>query len=429
MKYTKVKDLNLSDDILLAKDTTSYVNSALNTALSGMNFQIRDPNTAPLRDVINDLSACICSIVARFSGKINNQSLNPSIPDNPDNPSNPDNPATNSYVVMFIDWNEETLDAQIVNEGSDATPPPEPVREGYKFIGWSADFTNVHEGLVIYAQYEEITTPDNPPVSNTYSVTFADWNGTVLKQDTVEEGHDATPPPNPSRDGYEFIGWSISFIDVRSDLIVFAQYEEIQQHDITFTVKFFDELSTALLCSVTVEDGAEVVPPSPSLKNGYHFDKWIPENYSPVHSNLSVYASYLPNKYVVTFDGNGGVPEFISTEVTYGEPYGRLPSCSFEGNGFDGWWTKISGDGMLKVISSDVFNQTENQILYAHWTDDNNMTDEEISSINQSIQALIQLLNSIADNDQYEPGLSSIGLNEQDDEDDEYTIDINDDQL
>jgi len=39
------------------------------------------------------------------------------------------------------------------------------------------------------------------------------------------------------------------------------------------------------------------------------------------------------------------------------------------------------------------------------------------------------LLNSIADNDQYEPGLSSIGLNEQDDEDDEYTIDINDDQL
>lgn len=358
MKYTKVKDLNLSDDILLAKETTSYVNSALNTALSGMNFQICDPNTAPLRDVINDLSACICSIVARFSGKINNQSLNPSIPDNPDNPSNPDNPAANSYVVMFIDWNEETLDAQIVNEGSDAIPPPEPVREGYKFIGWSADFTNVHEGLVIY-----------------------------------------------------------------------AQYEEIQQHDTTFTVKFFDQLSTTLLCSVTVEDGAEVVPPSPSLKNGYHFDKWIPENYSPVHNNLSVYASYLPNKYVVTFDGNGGVPEFISTKVTYGEPYGTLPSCYFEDNGFDGWWTKISGDGMLKVISSDVFNQTENQILYAHWTNDNNMTDEEISSINQSIQALIQLLNSIADNDQYEPELNSIGLNEQDDEDDEYTIDINDDQL
>ena len=61
----------------------------------------------------------------------------------------------------------------------------------------------------------------------TYTVTFKDWDGSVLKTEEVESGNTATAPSNPSREGYEFIGWDKSFSNVTSDLIVTAQYRKI----------------------------------------------------------------------------------------------------------------------------------------------------------------------------------------------------------
>lgn len=62
-----------------------------------------------------------------------------------------------------------------------------------------------------------------------YTVTFKDWNGTVLKTETVESGNSATAPTtNPSRDGYNFVGWDNTFNNVTSDIVVTAQYEAIQ---------------------------------------------------------------------------------------------------------------------------------------------------------------------------------------------------------
>ena len=60
----------------------------------------------------------------------------------------------------------------------------------------------------------------------TYTVTFVDWNGTVLKTETVEEGASATAPSNPTRDGYTFVGCNKGFTNITSNLEVTAQYEE-----------------------------------------------------------------------------------------------------------------------------------------------------------------------------------------------------------
>lgn len=74
--------------------------------------------------------------------------------------------------------------------------------------------------LVYMVTYEEA-------VQVTYTVTFVDWNGTVLKTQIVEEGSGATAPNNPLRDGYNFIGWDKTFTNVTGDLTVTAQYEII----------------------------------------------------------------------------------------------------------------------------------------------------------------------------------------------------------
>ena len=65
--------------------------------------------------------------------------------------------------------------------------------------------------------------PTDPQVT-TYTVTFQDHDGTVLKTETVEEGKAATAPANPSREHFTFAGWDKSFNNVTSDLVVTATY-------------------------------------------------------------------------------------------------------------------------------------------------------------------------------------------------------------
>lgn len=61
-------------------------------------------------------------------------------------------------------------------------------------------------------------------VSVSYTVTFKDWDGSVLKTQTVASGGSATPPSNPTRDGYRFTGWSGSYTNITADTDITAQY-------------------------------------------------------------------------------------------------------------------------------------------------------------------------------------------------------------
>lgn len=67
----------------------------------------------------------------------------------------------------------------------------------------------------------------------TYTVTFKDWDGSVLKTQTVASGGSASAPTNPTRSGYTFTGWDKDYNHVTSDLVVTAQYAK--NPIITFT--------------------------------------------------------------------------------------------------------------------------------------------------------------------------------------------------
>ncbi len=121
-----------------------------------------------------------------------------------------------TYIVTFVDWDGTVLKTQTVNSGSSATAPTVPNRSGYDFIGWDTDFSNVTSNLTVTAQYEKL-----------YVITFVDYDGTVLKIEEVRNGGSATAPSNPTRDGYDFIGWSVDFSNVASDITTIAQYTSL----------------------------------------------------------------------------------------------------------------------------------------------------------------------------------------------------------
>ena len=60
----------------------------------------------------------------------------------------------------------------------------------------------------------------------TYTVTFKDWDGTVLKTETVASGGSASAPIIPKREGYTFYDWDNNYNNVTSDLIITAQYRK-----------------------------------------------------------------------------------------------------------------------------------------------------------------------------------------------------------
>jgi len=58
----------------------------------------------------------------------------------------------------------------------------------------------------------------------TFIVTFADWDGTVLKTQSVTSGSSATAPADPVRKDYIFSSWDVSYTNITSALTVTAVY-------------------------------------------------------------------------------------------------------------------------------------------------------------------------------------------------------------
>ncbi len=121
------------------------------------------------------------------------------------------------YTVTFVDGlTDETIDTQIVVAGEDAVAPEAPVHEGYTFVEWDTDFTNVQSDLTVTAVY----------AINEYTVTFVDGlTGETIDTQTVEHGADAVEPAVPEHVGYHFVEWDVEFTNVTSDLTVTALYE------------------------------------------------------------------------------------------------------------------------------------------------------------------------------------------------------------
>ena len=138
----------------------------------------------------------------------------------------------------------------------------------------------------------------NPDCAQTFTVTFQDWNGQVLKIEQVEEGHSATAPANPTREGYTFTGWDKDFSNVQSDLTITAQYTQNTPSATYYTITFKDWDGT-ILKSEQVEKGHSATAPANPTREGYTFTGWD-KDFSNVQSNLTVTAQYKKNETPVT---------------------------------------------------------------------------------------------------------------------------------
>ena len=114
--------------------------------------------------------------------------------------------------------------------------------------------------------------------------------------------------------------------------------------------------------------------PEPT-RPGYTFTGWYTANSGgtkitssstvTITSSQTLYARWNINTYTVSFNGNGGSVSSSEKTVTYGQPYGDLPTAGRTGYTFMGWYTSSSGGN--KITSTSTANITSNQTLYAQW--------------------------------------------------------------
>ncbi len=160
-----------------------------------------------------------------------------------------------------------------------------------------------------------------------FTVTFVDWDGTVLKEVKVYEGEDATPPEDPTREAdenyaYEFAGWEGDYTNVQADITITATYNQIEKPTY-FTITFVDEDGSELQSSEVAEgDTPEYTGETPTkaadAQYTYTFAGWTPE-IAAVTGDATYTATYTAtvNKYLVKFVDEDGT-ELQSSEVEYG---------------------------------------------------------------------------------------------------------------
>ena len=160
---------------------------------------------------------------------------------------------SNLRTVTFVDWDGTVLKTESIEIGTSATAPADPVRNGYNFIGWDGDFSNVTEDVTITALYEliPVVLNDFPPFTNEGWYLDADCTNTLTE--TYSYGFTTTIDS----------GWIGYYIPVPEDWYgkaVYIKIDSITENAslVIQTTDTFDEIFA--LNSTKLEGEARIIP-------------------------------------------------------------------------------------------------------------------------------------------------------------------------
>ena len=201
----------------------------------------------------------------------------------------------NSYTITFVNWNGEVLSSDEWEYGTtpsySGTPAkPGDARYSYTFSGWSPEITVVTEAAVYTAQFTESV--------NTYTVTWQDEDGSVLRTDEVAYGQLPSYGEDPSKAAdvqytYTFAGWTPEISVVKGNQTYMATYTGTLN---TYTVVWLDADGTELgredvAYGETPVYGGETPSKAEDEYYTYEFAGWSPA-ITAVTGNATYTATY-----------------------------------------------------------------------------------------------------------------------------------------
>jgi len=177
------------------------------------------------------------------------------------------------YTVTFNTNGGNEISPIQVTKGSKLTLPANPTKEGYSFVGWYTDedltipFNNqapINSNLTLYAKWDSIS----------YTVHFETNGGSEIADVTVKHGNKLTRPTEPTKEGYDFVGWytdeqlknEYDFnTSITSNLTLYAKWE-VKKYEVMFVTD-----SDTTIPMQLVNHGEKVTQPTDPTKEGYIF--------------------------------------------------------------------------------------------------------------------------------------------------------------
>ena len=129
-----------------------------------------------------------------------------------------------SYTITFVNEDGSEISSTKVAYGKLPTTPEDPTKSStaqytYTFAGWDKEIVNVTDAATYTATYNKFVRK--------YTVTFFDFDGSILDEQFVAYGNSAESPEKPIRKGSKFIGWDSDFSSIVNAVDVTALYEEL----------------------------------------------------------------------------------------------------------------------------------------------------------------------------------------------------------
>ncbi|MGN1155738.1 MAG: InlB B-repeat-containing protein [Agathobacter sp.] len=270
-------------------------------------------------------------------------------------------------------------------------------KTGYTFAGWNTNASGTGTSYADKASVSKLSATDGATVTlyakwteNTYTIAFNanGGSGSMSSMTSCKYSTSYTLTANSfTRTGYTFAGWNTNASGTGTSYANKASVSKLSATNgatVTLYAKWTPNTYTTTFnanggtCSTTSKsvtyDSTYGTLPTPS-RTGYTFKGWFTaaENGTQVTSATTVstasshtlYAQWTANSYTASFDANGGTCSTTSKSVTYDSTYGTLPTPSWTGYAFKGWFTLPSGG--TQVTSSTTVSTASSHTLYAQW--------------------------------------------------------------
>lgn len=313
--------------------------------------------------------------------------------------------ATGVKPVIFIAnggtfTNGDPNQCYSTNENGEINQPASPVRDGYVFDGWyydgsftnAVDFSQPLQGgadhFVLFAKWTEAFSKVLNVTYHANGGQFFDGNDTM--QVVTDTNGIARLPLQPTREGYDFLGWSYDRdgndpVDFTKAIVagsghatLYAQWKQNNEKTVLYVANggaFADGNET--MEGVTDGDGVARQPLAPT-REGYTFAGWTydsegtdPVDFSkPVQGggdHVTFYAQWTKNEtpavqtHKVNFYFDGST---TTVEVEDGKTVAQPSDPSIDGFNFVGW--SSSKESFKKFDFSTPI--TEDTTVYAFFT-------------------------------------------------------------
>ena len=209
------------------------------------------------------------------------------------------------YTITFLNYDDSVIVSSTYHYGDEIQVPADPTKPGdnvYEFIfdGWDNEVVACDGDMVYKATFHMAYIE--------YTVSFVDYDGSVISSDTYHYGDSIVIPNDPTRSAdntytYEFAGWDNEVVACDSNKVYTATYTPTY---IDYTVSFVD-YNGDQISSETYHYGDEIVIPADPTRSAdntytYAFAGWDSEVVD-CDGNKVYTAIYTPTyiDYTITF--------------------------------------------------------------------------------------------------------------------------------